>query len=150
MPRLCPAFFGFRWSRCGSVCPLASLGLQVYPEGDQRQKHRHRWLDADLGNGITPGYRYEVKPSKVQPIRLLDIRLGLFYVGRACSQVSRKRGMGKFRSRNPDRFRPTWTPRSPTSLKRSGAAMTVCPYDKATFHRGRWPREGIVEEGAAF
>ena len=31
----------------------------------------------DLGNGIAPGYRYEVEPSKVQPIRHVDTQLGL-------------------------------------------------------------------------
>jgi hypothetical protein len=59
--------------------------LQVYPEPEGDRRHREeaststpRWLPTDLGNGITPGYRYEVEPSKVQPIRRVDIRLGLF------------------------------------------------------------------------
>jgi hypothetical protein len=50
-----------RWSRCGSVCPLASPGLQVYPESESDRRHREeaststpRWLPTDLENGITP------------------------------------------------------------------------------------------------
>jgi hypothetical protein len=63
---------------------------------------------------MTPGYRYEVKPSKVQPIRRVDIRLdssrGSLFVG-----VGKEgEGMGKLRKEssrnapdNDDHFRPT-------------------------------------------
>jgi len=77
-----PRFLWFqRWSRYGSVCLLASPTLQVYPEPEGDRRHREastsspRWLPTDLGNDITPGYRYEVEPSKVQPIRHVKIRI---------------------------------------------------------------------------
>ena len=50
-----------KWSRCCNMCPLASLGLQVYePKVDRRHQEEvltstPRWLPTNLGNGITPG-----------------------------------------------------------------------------------------------
>jgi hypothetical protein len=75
----CPAFFGFKGSHDVVVCVRSRAWLASVPRVRERLKTSRRSIDID---GY-PGYRFEVASSKVQPIRHVDIQLGLF-----CLQVS--------------------------------------------------------------
>jgi hypothetical protein len=132
------------------VCPLASLGLQVR----ERSKTLRRSIDIDAsmathrsGNGITPGHRYEVEPSKVQPIRHVDIQLGLFWV----NTTRRARAVHRTTTNTFDL--PTYNPppRSSTSLVEIWRSHECLALRQRLPRGPRWPQEGdSTREGASW
>jgi len=81
-----------RWSRCGSVCPFASPGLQVHLEieGDRRINIDASMATHRLGNGITPWIPVESSANSTcrYPIRTL---LGRTYSQEGVSSARRAR-----------------------------------------------------------
>jgi hypothetical protein len=104
-----------RWSCCGSMS--ARLASVSRARGRSKTSGRSTDIDASMathrpGKRYHPRIRYEVEPSKVQPIQRVDFRLELFYRELFTGIGKEGEGMGKLRkesSRNaPDFRRPTY------------------------------------------
>jgi len=121
-----------RWSRCGSVCPLASPGLQVYPKSESDRRHREkaststpRWLPTDLGNGITPDTGTKSSLRKFSQFDMSTSNSDSSRGSLSAGVGKEGEDLGKLRKESSpnapdhdDHFRPTYSSpsRFPTSL----------------------------------
>jgi len=102
-----------------------------------------RSIDIDLGNDITPGCRYKVKPSKVQTCRHLTQTL----LGGTYSQVSGRIWANSARKGRAMRRTKAATfnlpPRTPTSLVEIWSSHdSLSLRQRNPLSRSPWPQEG--------